>query len=182
MLGLLRCSSLQRESSYNDAAALLESEYGVPRGVWQGEKDEPGAALLLALVHERVGGKPAVAGDWDNSEPQPYVETPRGAPSSGAPEATAAPAETGDAAPSLPRAKSSGSRFKAAPLIKCVACGKTVYATEKIMIEEQPYHKTCLKCTKVSLLSNEEYPLFYFVFENIVATYVDLFFFSATRR
>lgn len=34
---------------------------------------------------------------------------------------------------------------------KCTACGKTVYVTEKIVVEEKdskkPYHKTCLKCS-----------------------------------
>jgi len=47
---------------------------------------------------------------------------------------------------------SAGSKFK--PLTaaeKCVACQKSVYATEKIVIEDKedkkPYHKACLKCS-----------------------------------
>ncbi|CAF0733293.1 unnamed protein product [Rotaria sordida] len=29
---------------------------------------------------------------------------------------------------------------------KCAVCGKTVYATEKIMVNSKAYHKPCFRC------------------------------------
>jgi len=49
-------------------------------------------------------------------------------------------------------------KFKGSPSSteKCLACNKTVYATEKILIEEKDekkvYHKTCLKCTHCNVI------------------------------
>jgi len=44
--------------------------------------------------------------------------------------------------------------FVAQPSEKCAACGRTVYETEKIIVEDReggseqkkPYHKNCLRC------------------------------------
>eukprot|EP01087_Luapelamoeba_hula_P017888 TRINITY_DN568_c0_g1_i3.p1 TRINITY_DN568_c0_g1~~TRINITY_DN568_c0_g1_i3.p1 ORF type:complete len:333 (-),score=80.48 TRINITY_DN568_c0_g1_i3:93-1091(-) len=35
-----------------------------------------------------------------------------------------------------------------APSIKCVACGKTVYAMEAMKVEDKTFHKSCLKCAE----------------------------------
>eukprot|EP00300_Choanocystis_sp_HF-7_P040269 c6733_g1_i1.p1 GENE.c6733_g1_i1~~c6733_g1_i1.p1 ORF type:complete len:151 (+),score=27.63 c6733_g1_i1:41-493(+) len=36
----------------------------------------------------------------------------------------------------------------------CTKCSKTVYATEKILAGNKPYHKLCLKCTECSMALN----------------------------
>lgn len=57
-----------------------------------------------------------------------------------------------------PATEGVASRFKstAANTEKCQACGKTVYATERIVVEDkedkQTYHKTCLKCSHCSVV------------------------------
>lgn len=39
------------------------------------------------------------------------------------------------------------SPFVAVQLEKCAACGKTVYAMEKVEMNNQSYHKACFKCS-----------------------------------
>tara|TARA_R110002050_G_scaffold185448_1_gene319466 strand:- start:310 stop:576 length:267 start_codon:yes stop_codon:yes gene_type:complete len=36
---------------------------------------------------------------------------------------------------------------------KCVACGKTVYLTEKVVVDEKIFHKVCLKCSECKKVS-----------------------------
>ncbi|CAM4819114.1 unnamed protein product [Rotaria magnacalcarata] len=38
---------------------------------------------------------------------------------------------------------------------KCVVCEKTVYATEKIMVNSKAYHKPCFRCAHCKSVLNQ---------------------------
>jgi hypothetical protein len=135
--------------------------------------DEKCVTAFLALAATAFRERPAVAGNWNGAAPTPYVEsaTPvaAAAPASvvgetataiqslpqspsaataAAPQSVSSPsgAATPAGAPATLERSTSSSRFRAAPSIKCVACSKTVYVAEQIMINDKPFHKACFRC------------------------------------
>ena len=55
-----------------DALVAIEKHTNVPaRAIF--DDDEPGAALLLVLLHSAAKERDAVAGNWDGAPPQPYA-------------------------------------------------------------------------------------------------------------
>jgi len=93
-------------------------------------------------------GKEKASSKWDphatSSSPNSFVPVDK---DDGVKEKRAAP-------------ESVAGRFKAtaANTEKCVACGKTVYATERMVVEDkedkQTFHKGCLKCSHCSVVLN----------------------------
>ncbi|ROL42396.1 LIM domain and actin-binding protein 1 [Anabarilius grahami] len=143
--------SLKRSASVRDRLAKYQLAVNrqavtVPRSAKQSETDDS----VPCVDHKEIA-PPAGDGQTVNTLPPSncakingeHVHTP--SPS------TANPASESKDPPKVPR------KFNPPVQERCVSCQKTVYPVEKLIANQQIYHKTCFRCafcsTKLSLVS-----------------------------
>ncbi|XP_078662225.1 uncharacterized protein LOC144906126 isoform X7 [Branchiostoma floridae x Branchiostoma belcheri] len=140
-------SMFEKGDVHNVEAPARKSPVAIPRSTSTPDISKAGRRDSTSSSSSEEGEAHAVKTSFSDDEVEHRKADIKG-PSAKSLRAMFETNKTEDSGPTtLPKAKpKSISLFKTPPMEKCRACGKTVYAMEKIATDHDTFHKSCFKC------------------------------------
>ncbi|XP_078581184.1 uncharacterized protein LOC144864732 [Branchiostoma floridae x Branchiostoma japonicum] len=140
-------SMFEKGDVHNIEAPARKSPVAIPRSTSTPDISKAGRRDSTSSSSSEEGEAHAVKTSFSDDEAEIRKAEIKG-PSAKSLRAMFETSKTEDSGPTaVPKAKpKSISLFKTPPMEKCRACGKTVYAMEKIATDHDTFHKSCFKC------------------------------------